>query len=352
MKVLFAVVLLIASLVCASGIAATFNQRLQVNSTATSYTFFTNPLGYGFELLVSSANANANSAAVVSNWASLPIFLPSGAIAANGGLPVGYINLGVLPTGVGAAIAVNFTAELEGNVNARLYFPPSLIASVNASILANIRPLWFNASTNQYYEVPTNQFNISSTGGIVIYTSNSINIVLAIRSPIPIAISIANNAVIAANIVANIAASFAVNEGTRAALYIWNLTASAGTVSISLSANSQAGSNAVAANNVLVSNIYTFNHSAGANANVNANLQYDISQSGRTYNATIVANAAWYTWTNGAWVRQSSSVNGNVVVYNTNHFSDWSVQSNTNGAGGAGSTLEIPMFAKLFNLLF
>jgi len=342
MKALTTIVLFIACLACVFAIPASYNQELAVNTTAQSYTFLTTPINtYGFELLVSSSSAGANSRAVVSNFVNLPIIAPSGAVTANNGLPAGYINLGLASAGIGYGLSINFTSDIDGNVDARITIVPSLIASINASLFGDFRPLYFNASANAYYELPANQYNISATGGISIFTRTSINFVLAVRNPFPLAISITNNAVVYANLVANTAASFAIAEATGTALYIYNLTtASAGTVSIRISANSQSQSAAVSSNNVLLSGIYSFNHSSGSN--VNAQLSFTASPQ---YSASVVANADWYVFSNGAWVRQDSSVSGNVVTYNTDHFSDWSVQSSPNG--GAASSLETPLFSKL-----
>jgi len=360
MKVIIVALLLIAcNVFCAYGqlpnIATSFNQTIFVNTTATTYPLIYAPgVGNAMDVTVSSSNAVAGSSnVIVSTVATLPNVGFNGQAAINGGFPAGYSTFASgqlsLSTYTGAALYVYVSSDISGTANVTLSIGALVTGSVNTSILVNFRPLTFDARSNTYYELPANQYT-STTAGIRIYTNVSLYLIFAIVNPTPVILNLANNAIVSANIVANRSASFAIAEGTRTALYIYNVSAEAGTLTVSVATN--VTTSTVAAGLGLISSFYRFTHSAGGSAVHSAQLTYDASQSGFTLNANLIANLAWYLYENGAWAKQQSSVSGSVVTSVAAHFSDWSVQSSNstasvtsnNGGSTTGSASSLNSF--------
>jgi len=344
-------VITISSVVSQTSRTGGFNQTLFVypNET-TDYSLFSFITTSVLDVIVSSSLAVAQqSSVVVSSFATLPTVNVNvyANATVNGGFPVGYaaFSAGAGPISIGnvigAGISIYVSSDIsgKGNTNVTLLMSSAVSASLNSSILLNFRPLAFNAAANGFYELPPSQYSATPNGGIAIYTNASITLVFAVLNPVPVVLNIANNAIVSANIVANKSVNFVINEGTRTALYIYNLTAAAGTVTVAVATN--VSTSTVASGQVLVSNLYRFTHSAGGDYVYNAQLTFDASQSGINLNAGLTANLAWYLYTNGGWVKQSSSVSGTVVTSVANHFSDWSVQTSNSTASGsttAGTT--------------
>lgn len=343
-----------------AAVPASFNQTLAVSTNTTLYSFFAIGPIQPLNLLVSSASAGAGSSVVINSFTNTPLagipISASGSVVVNNGLPAGYAAFSAPGfSAVGAGLIINMTADIDGRANALLVISPTVLAQVNASLFASFRPLTFDASTQSYIELPANQYNASASGGIQIYTTRSVVLVFSVRNTADIFINITNSAIAYANLVANTTTTFAFYEGTRVAFTLYNITAAAGTFAI------RASSNAVnTAGNIVISSVYSLNHSAGANAQVNAQFRYDTAQSSVSLNAGIIANSAWYVY-NGTWIRQSSSVSSGVVIYNSNHFSDWSVQSTGNssssttttsgGSGGSSTTGASSKMSSVFTTL-
>jgi len=311
-------IITISSVVSQTSRTGGFNQTLFVYPNETTdyslYSLISNKI---LDVIVSSSLAVAQrSSVVVSTFATLPtVNVNANANATvNGGFPAGYAafsaGTGLVSIGsvIGAGLYITVSSDIsgQGNTNVTLLMSSLISSSLNASILLNFRPLVFNAAANGFYELPPSQYSATPSGGIAIYTNVSITLVFAVLNPVPVVLNIANNAIVSANIVANRSVNLVINEGTRTALYIYNLTAAAGTVTVAVATN--VSTTTVASGQVLVSNLYRFTHSAGGDYVYNAQLTFDASQSAINLNAGLTANLAWYLYTNGGWVKQSSTV--------------------------------------------
>lgn len=134
--------------------------------------------------------------------------------------------------------------------------------------------------------------------------------------------------------------TFSLGEGSyNNTVRIENLDCEAGSVTFSESVNATIELNAVAKGKSVVSKVYTFSHSAGENAVHSARLVFDTTQSDVFKLATKIENTtlAWYTYISSAWQVQGGSVQGSLVVYDTTHFSDWSVQASATGGQSNGA---------------
>lgn len=130
-----------------------------------------------------------------------------------------------------------------------------------------------------------------------------------------------------------------------AAVNITNIQAAAGQLFASISAQAtvlQAA--AVQAGLASASQIFNFTHTAGAGAITSATLAFDITLS---TNKTIdPATLAWFKFdvATNAWVKRGGVLNGTILSFTTNGFSDWTVaagggaaQGNNNGGKNAAT---------------
>lgn len=327
-----------------NAIQATLGLAVDVTTTSSTYS-------YGASNTAPSLTVSASGAITATSKVTLQVVITIPALTINSiaftSLPDGFavVNLGLSTGAYGYSITLSADLVTGGTLVGSLSTPAIYGAAAIIASGSVFRILTYDAAASAYVQLPSSQYTINTDYSITITGINR-NTQFYIASysttvaTAPISASLAKSFLLAANSTQTLA----ITESGRATLKIQNLMAASGSLSVSISANAQTQTQAVVTTGrKLVSSVYTFSHSAGANAVQSAQLTYDTATSGAV--GLTVTNCNWYKWDTSAslWVRQgssSSSVSGSVVMYTTTSFSDWSVQT----------SYAFPM--REFNLLF